>query len=146
MYPEISKTLLTPTGLARFQLAYDNKKRPIGWWESDKEAAGVVQLFLHVLGYDMTKSVKVGTVDGKPSLTPDGIFGQETYNAVVKFQRDHELVHDGMVGKDTFDALEVAMNRLKRRPAEPSYHNVIIDQHTRRCRPGALICPDPDLK
>jgi hypothetical protein len=142
MYPEISKSLLTPAGLKRFQEAYDDKKRPIGWWEPNKVAAGLVQVFLHILGYNLTKSVKI---DAEGSLVPDGIFGQETYNAVVQFQRDNELVHDGMVGKDTFDALEVAMKRRKSRRHEPSYHNVIIDQHKRPCRPGELICPDPDM-
>jgi peptidoglycan hydrolase-like protein with peptidoglycan-binding domain len=145
MYPAISKELLTPSGLKRFQQAYDEKKRPIGWWEPNKEAAGLVQVFLHVLGYKLPKSVRVVAEEGG-TLVPDGIFGPETYAVVKQFQRDSHIKDDGMVGKDTFDALEAAMNRHKKRPHEPSYHNVIIDQRQRPCRPGELICPDPDMK
>ncbi|WP_080965282.1 glucosaminidase domain-containing protein [Clostridium novyi] len=36
---------------------------------------------------------------------PDGSFGQGTYNAVVKLQKDNGLSADGIVGKDTWKAL-----------------------------------------
>lgn len=35
-------------------------------------------------------------------ITADGVFGQATYNAVVKFQSDHGLSADGIAGPDTF--------------------------------------------
>ena len=31
----------------------------------------------------------------------DGIFGNDTYNAVIKFQKDNKLTTDGIVGKNT---------------------------------------------
>lgn len=36
----------------------------------------------------------------------DGIFGPKTKEAVMKFQRDHGLVVDGIVGEETYDMLE----------------------------------------
>ena len=37
--------------------------------------------------------------------TVDGIFGKETYDAVVRFQRKNGLAVDGVVGKATYKAL-----------------------------------------
>jgi peptidoglycan hydrolase-like protein with peptidoglycan-binding domain len=36
----------------------------------------------------------------------DGDFGNSTYNAVVKFQRDNKLVVDGIVGAKTIAKLK----------------------------------------
>ncbi|MCK4259769.1 MAG: cell wall hydrolase [Halanaerobiales bacterium] len=35
----------------------------------------------------------------------DGIFGKKTYNAVIRFQKDNNLVADGVVGSKTFQIL-----------------------------------------
>ena len=35
----------------------------------------------------------------------DGEFGNDTYNAVIKFQKDHALEVDGVVGPMTWKAL-----------------------------------------
>ena len=37
----------------------------------------------------------------------DGIFGSQTYNAVIKFQQKNNLVVDGIVGKNTLEALGI---------------------------------------
>jgi peptidoglycan hydrolase-like protein with peptidoglycan-binding domain len=66
----------------RFQLAYENKKRPIGWWEPNKEATGLIQSYLKALGYNLAKSVKVEESPDGVTFEPDGIFGPETYDAV----------------------------------------------------------------
>ncbi|SHG86363.1 Putative peptidoglycan binding domain-containing protein [Thermosyntropha lipolytica DSM 11003] len=50
-----------------------------------------LQRDLTFLGYD-TKGV-------------DGIFGSNTYSAVVRFQRDHNLYPDGIVGRQTKEVL-----------------------------------------
>jgi hypothetical protein len=144
MFPRSATDLLSPKGLGRFQLAYDEKKRPIGWWEADREAAGLVQAYLHTLGYNLPKSIKVQTdPQHGPSITADGVFGQETFNAVVKFQKDNGLKADGMVGADTFDALARKLD--KPRLASHGSYNAATFVHVRRtCRPGQLICPDPD--
>ncbi|MBE6047648.1 MAG: peptidoglycan-binding protein [Clostridium sp.] len=39
------------------------------------------------------------------SAGADGDFGQSTYNAVIKFQGDHGLSQDGIVGPATWEAL-----------------------------------------
>jgi peptidoglycan hydrolase-like protein with peptidoglycan-binding domain len=142
MYPRNASRLLTPAGLARFQDAYDEKRKAIGWWDRNTEAVGLIQCYLHVLGYKMTKSVKV---DAKRALVPDGAFGQETFEAVWKFQADNHIKVDGMVGQETFDALARKLDP-PRPAAHGSYDAVIIHEVRRPCRPGELICPDPDTQ
>lgn len=39
------------------------------------------------------------------SIIVDGIFGQDTYNSVIKFQKDNDLVTDGIVGPITWREL-----------------------------------------
>jgi len=39
------------------------------------------------------------------SIDVDGVFGQDTYRAVVEFQKRNNLVADGIVGKITWEAL-----------------------------------------
>ena len=41
-------------------------------------------------------------------LKVDGIFGSQTYNAVIAFQRAHGLKQDGTVGPAMKSALEAA--------------------------------------
>ena len=39
------------------------------------------------------------------NLSTDGIFGTNTYNAVIKFQKDNNLTQDGIVGTNSWTAL-----------------------------------------
>jgi len=57
----------------------------------------VLQENLMALGYDLGR------------WGADGDFGNDTYNAVVQFQRDHGLEADGEAGPDTLGALETAL-------------------------------------
>ena len=52
------------------------------------------------LGYPMPKSTASGF------KAPDGIFGSETRNAVVQFQKAQKLVADGVAGKKTLTRLD----------------------------------------
>ena len=55
---------------------------------SKGDAVKALQVFLNLKGY--------------PCGIADGIFGQKTHNAVVEWQKDHDLVPDGVVGKRTY--------------------------------------------
>jgi peptidoglycan hydrolase-like protein with peptidoglycan-binding domain len=125
---------------ARFNLAYTNKLRPIGWWEPDDICVGVVQVWMHILGEHLPKSVKV---DGGGDLICDGIFGPETYAAVFSFQGKNSLKRDGMVGHDTLDMITHKLPRTN--PPAPTTRNaaVTVAKRPYRCPDGMLICPEP---
>jgi hypothetical protein len=63
------------------------------------EAVGQVQKDLAKLGY-------------LPTNAPDGVFGNQTEVAVVKYQEDNELTKDGIVGCNTFSAITEDVNDL----------------------------------
>lgn len=44
------------------------------------------------------------------NLDVDGIFGKETYNAVIAFQTAHGLTVDGIAGAETWTALTTPTN------------------------------------
>jgi len=62
------------------------------YWGLQGEDVRLLQSKLESLGYD------VGPIDG--------IFGPQTEQAVREFQKDNDLVVDGIVGEETFAALE----------------------------------------
>lgn len=43
---------------------------------------------------------------GYSSGIVDGVFGSNTKSAIIKFQKDFGLIGDGIVGKDTYNALD----------------------------------------
>jgi uncharacterized protein (TIGR02594 family) len=53
-------------------------------------------------------------------LKPDGDFGQRTHDAVVRFQREHGLVTDGVVGPRTWAALGLNASTVSVSQAPPS--------------------------
>jgi hypothetical protein len=63
-------------------------------------AVQLVQKALIELGFSLPISTKKGTRE------PDGVFGAETRDAVVKFQRVNDLVDDGILGKNTLQSLD----------------------------------------
>ena len=65
----------------------------------------------------------------------DGDFGADTYNAVVKFQRDHGLDADGEIGPMTMEAIDQALDASLREDGETSNKPVNTT--------AGVIKPDP---
>ena len=63
----------------------------------------------------------------------DGVFGQDTYEAVVHFQRKNGLTADGVVGDATFAALGHQHGLVQRR----------LDEHRPQQEPGPACAPGP---
>ena len=59
--------------------------------------------------------------------TQDGVFGESTEAAVREFQRAHNLIDDGLVGQDTWDAL----GQQPEAPAGPEPGDLSEDGHWR---------------
>lgn len=57
-----------------------------------------------------TRLINWGYMDG----WADGVFGQLTYDGVVKFQKKHGLKADGVVGPQTFNALGMSAGAPKK--------------------------------
>lgn len=78
----------------------------------------ILQYYLNFLGFFNPKL---------PQITVDGIFGQETYDAVLTFQRVYGLTTDGIVGRGTWNRLQNAydgvVNSLP--PQYKAYQNLI---------------------
>jgi hypothetical protein len=130
---------LPPAQKKRFEDAHNDPKKPIGWWDRDDIAVGLVQAWLHWLGY----SLPISTKKEPGGVAADGIFGTETWQAVVAFQKDSKIKPDGMVGHDTLSKLTEALR--KRFPDPPLTRNagVTVVSRPYRCPPGAFICKDP---
>lgn len=62
-----------------------------------------------------------------PQISVDGIFGQETYDAVLTFQNKNNLKVDGIVGRSTWNALQNAYDGVLRTlpPRYKTYSNLI---------------------
>lgn len=76
---------------------------------------GVVlfQTALLDLGYKMPTSTRK---TGKP----DGVYGDETYAVVCKFQTEKKLKHDGVAGRNTIEKLDQLMVAKSAKTAKPS--------------------------
>ncbi len=61
----------------------------------------IIQYYLNFLGFFNPRLSQIGV---------DGVFGNETYNAVVNFQRLYGLTADGIVGRTTWNMLNNAYN------------------------------------
>lgn len=56
----------------------------------------------------------------------DGIFGPETRNAVVNFQKQYGIIADGIVGPQTQEALQSAIR--KREPVIPEQIQKLVER------------------
>ncbi len=74
------------------------------------------------------KLIKLGYTDGHDRpLTPDSHFGPGTKAAVEKFQHDHGMKEDGIVGPKTLDALNKAAQPAVATPATTPAHPSLTD-------------------
>ncbi|RDS80708.1 peptidoglycan-binding domain-containing protein [Dyella psychrodurans] len=88
------------------QRSADSMAHPKSLRQGDRgEAVGITQQQLRDLGYTDAK--------GKP-LPVDNDFGPSTYAAVKAFQSDQGLTSDGVVGKDTANALTTQVDALQK--------------------------------
>jgi peptidoglycan hydrolase-like protein with peptidoglycan-binding domain len=133
---------LQPPARRRFQEAYDNPKRPIGWWDPDHQSVGVVQAWLLYLDFPLPKSSKV--LSSGQVVILDGVFGEETFAAVRQFQARTGVKPDGMVGRNTLDrfAAEIAKRNRRHTPISKSAAVDVVPRGY-RCNPGMLICKEP---
>lgn len=92
--------LLASGGTIRGEAAPATKAPQISWSKSKPgdrgESVRTLQYLLRARSY------KVNT---------DGVFGVTTKSAVIKFQRSHGLVADGIVGGQTWKALVITVKR-----------------------------------
>ncbi len=63
---------------------------------------------------------KLGFLTAAQIATGPGVFGPQTHNAVVAFQKSRSLVADGIYGPKTRAAMETALNGTAPKPQPPS--------------------------
>ena len=88
----------------RLQRAAENSP-PIRRNEPDQAAVEILQKAFADLGFPMPKSAK-------PNGRFDGVFGAETEATVRKFQTQHGLAADGVVGRNTLHRLDATRFEL----------------------------------
>jgi peptidoglycan hydrolase-like protein with peptidoglycan-binding domain len=83
-------------GDARLEAAANNN--PPFHYDETGTAVKKLQQALVDAGYPMPKTMSKGT--------PDGIYRDETFKTIQKFQRDQKIKIDGIAGKDTLNHLD----------------------------------------
>ncbi|MDO5692745.1 MAG: peptidoglycan-binding domain-containing protein [Pseudomonadota bacterium] len=68
-------------------------------------------------------------------LKPDGRFGPQTEHAVREFQKAHDLVPDGIVGRHTREALDEALARHEAQKLQPDVSAPASPAHTHPADP-----------
>ena len=88
-----------------------NNKPAFSYGEKGRAVETLQKALVH-LGYPMPITMKKGT--------PDGIYGDETYNTIKTFQRQHPpLKIDGIAGKNTLQSLDQLLPQQSYIPPGP---------------------------
>lgn len=70
-----------------------------------------------------------------PFFFPDGVFGEQTLEGVMVFQRLMDLPVTGTVDQTTWDAIVTEFDRVERQSAQPRFAN-LFPQDTPTIQPG----------
>lgn len=84
------------------------------------QTLGREELAVGSRGSEVTELQKNLTQLGYDTKGTDGIFGENTKNAVMAFQKDHNLEVTGTVGNETIKAISLALARNGIKPDEPT--------------------------
>lgn len=94
-------------------------------------------------GTAVTELQKNLTKLGYDTKGTDGIFGNDTKNAVIAFQRAKGLTPDGMVGSDTQNAIKKALSNNSSTPVTPTtgakYQSIQNGKVMKLPKPGDVI-------
>ncbi len=140
LHPVVTK--LPPPSRKRFEEAYADRMKPIAWGEHDDIVVGILQAWLFTLGFLFTNSKSILKVDAEGIMT-DGIFRNETRDAVIAFQTKYELKPDGLVGHNTLDKLYEKLHGGHPRAPITRNASVTVAPKPYLCPPGTLICAEP---
>lgn len=78
-----------------------------------------VQQFLRRISYD----------NDIPRIIPDGIFGTQTQNAVMEFQRVFDMPQSGVIDNDTWNGIYSAYKSTLKKYAEPIKTHIFPSPH-----------------
>lgn len=100
------------------EISIDVKKESSNSGNSQSITIGI-PLKKGMKGNDVEKLQRALAALGYSIGSIDGVFGGQTYNAVVSFQRSKELGADGVVGRATLDAINKALGGSSKPPVNP---------------------------
>lgn len=83
-------------------------------WPVRSIMATPANLYWGSTGTEVTQVQSVLASWGYLQVTPNGIFGPKTYDAVIRFQRDNGLPATGIVGSATRQALNISAPEVSR--------------------------------
>ena len=116
------------------QLAAAEQNAPALGPGASGSGVGCLQSALIALGASMPISTRGG------AAAPDGGFGPETRNAVIRFQQMNGLVADGIAGRMTLGRLDAVLVATKKDPVEAALGTLFdaVRQFARTTDPGVM--------
>jgi len=78
-----------------------------------------LQTFLRRISYD----------NPVPKVVPDGIFGKQTYDAIIKFQNEFNLPQTGIVDNATWNKIQNVHKKTLKKYKSPNQVNIFPSPH-----------------